>query len=616
MARKKVKRGKKKKQSYEGDLSTVSAEMGTGYEDTAWKDSIETESKGYQYLPKKEGMWQKAKNVGHAVKVSRPGKWAKRNIGEGMYDGTIKPIGAGTKKALGFTRDVYYDTAYHVFRDEFGRPIKQLTKQFAKNADTRAEAEENLLKKKGQVKREAIAFNREMKQAQMEQRHSKKMERRKEAMEEGKTGFWARRGVFGKTEKDVKQESKRLGNLRKTSGKGVYWSDYSRGDAVQGRKIVKSFEGGKPHYIENYQDVKKKIKSIRNSSDSDKQKNRKIRQLRKAWNFYQKQQRLKERTGKLGSFIKGHTYGKEARESWLQRAKGFTDYGSRNIERTFSGVGTLGEAISTGASKSVSPIQIFQMAWGRLSVTLKALVIFVIFAAVLFIPWGIFYYTGWAIAAAFMFLISLVFWLMISVLNGVAFVAVTVVNGVVTIIMRVVIFLVEAILGFLVRDMTKIIPNPNWASRYDGDPWAAEAFDTAQTSLAQGEIATSPYAMEVPNNYWYQGHLLLQGTLIDYSQIATIPSLMVAEAPNWTDAMNVTLVSKLIALLGLDNIAGEFEHWISIGVGNAFEGFIDFAPPWMVVLVGLLPAIILAVGVYWYYRKNKHKIEAGQADMY
>jgi hypothetical protein len=606
MARKKAKKNSSNP-SDEGNYEVDYGDM-----DLQAYNSVEQEDiPEVQVMPTKQpGRFRRAANY---VKGSRPKKYTYKQLND-LYGGTLEPIGSGAKRALGFTRDVYFDSIRHIFVDEWGRPVKELTKQFGRNADTRAEAEENILNAKGEAKRQAIATKSAMKQQNIKTKAARKEERRQELKAQGKTGFLARMGVGGKTKQELQEESMRLKNLRKSKGKGIHWRSYSRLDAVQGRKLIKDFSGGKVHYFNTRADVDEQIKKIRaktkpgkngrKPSLTENQAEAQIRQLNKAWTLWSKQREFKVRGKGIGRKIREGTYGEKGRKKWLGRARGVTDYGSRNLTRTFQGVGQLGEAISKGASQSIGPIQIFQMAWGRLSTTLKYLVMFVILGAVLFIPWGIFYYTGWAIAAAFMFLISLVFWLMVNILNGVARIAVTVVNGVVTIIMNLVIFLVQGILGFITESGTKIVPEPTWASTFEGNPWEA----ITQSQYAQ-------YAVTKDNSYWYQGHLLLEGTLINYNEIATIPTLMVAETPMWQDWMNTTLIVRLIQLLGLDSFAETFKEYTTKGISSAFESFIEFAPPWMVVIVGLLPAILLGIGVYEYYRRSKRKIESGQTGM-
>lgn len=457
-----------------------------------------------------------------------------------------------------------------------------------------------------------------------------------ERAREGKaTPFFKRHGpgkwFAGDTYNKLEEKRRRYEDKAVTKGEGVYYEHYGLPQASTGKKIINYVDGsGNAKYIENRDQFRAKKNQLEQSKRDAKDKNTKreyevkIKKLEKAWGAYERAQGTKGSLGKVKNKAFDFTISPKAREKWLGYAKGTNRWLERNTGRTLMGLGNLGEGISQSAATSISPIQIFQMAWTRLSATLKVLVIFIIFAAILFIPWGLFYYTGWAIAATFMFLISLIYWLMISMLNGIAFIAVTIVNGVITIIMRMVIFIVEAILQFLVRHHMKVVPVPTWAAGIEGDPYANPDYqaDAAelQTAITQGTAhwdnpVVFDYAQAIPSNYWYQGHLLLESSLIAYDQIANVPSLMFAQAPEWKDWMYETVIVKFINILGLDTIGNSFKDWMAVGISNSFESFINFAPPWIVVLVGLLPAIIIGIIIYLIYKKNKMDIISGLTNL-
>lgn len=334
----------------------------------------------------------------------------------------------------------------------------------------------------------------------------------------------------------------------------------------------------------------------------------------------------------------GKAYGGDFRKKWFSKygAKGTTfGVGKRGVKYTGLGITLGGAGLKSIAGKasetmkqSIGPIQIFQMAWSRTTGVIKFGIALVFLLALFFVPIGIFYYTGWAVGAAIMFLISLIYWVFINIFNGIAYVIISALNGIITIMIQVIITLVETVLGWLRGSGTwLVVPNPIWAAQYSrstgNDPWGAKVFADAQasineqikllTSKTSNDIAaivnTQAYARYVPPSYWYEGHLLIENTLIRYDQIANIPVLMLISRPEWQPAYNETIVSAILRLFGLSDIADAFKNAIyNIGYTKAFQGFATNSEPWLVVLVGLLPLITIALIVYYIYRKNKSEI--------
>jgi hypothetical protein len=184
---------------------------------------------------------------------------------------------------------------------------------------------------------------------------------------------------------------------------------------------------------------------------------------------------------------------------------------------------------------------------------------------ILFVPWGVFYYTGWAVGAAFMFLISLIYWAFASFFNAIAYVLVTAINAVASIVMGVIIWIVEFFMSIFMK--------PNYVNPAKG---------------------TYEY-------YWVAGHNLFDNALLRYSDVATVPTLMVPITPEWQPWMNQILIVKLFQLVpGLQAIADMFTA-VGNAMGKAFESIILHSPPWIVILIGLLPVIlVIAIGIYVY----------------
>jgi ABC-type multidrug transport system fused ATPase/permease subunit len=208
-----------------------------------------------------------------------------------------------------------------------------------------------------------------------------------------------------------------------------------------------------------------------------------------------------------------------------------------------------------------------------MSVTLKWLIILVFLVVILFVPWGVFYYTGWAVGAAFMFLISLIYWVFASFFNAIAYVLVTAINAVASIIMGVIIWIVEFFMSLFMK--------PNYFNP------KSQAYEF----------------------YWQPGHALFDNSLLKYSDIATVPILMVPIKPDWQPWMNQILIVKFFELVpGAQAIANAFGT-IGDAMGKAFQDIIIHSPPWVVILIGLLPVILVISIVVWIYLKYRYAPE-------
>jgi len=245
---------------------------------------------------------------------------------------------------------------------------------------------------------------------------------------------------------------------------------------------------------------------------------------------------------------------------------------NRNIQRGGMALNQLSGSVKgavpfgstvTGMFRTVGSI--FVLAWNQMSMSMKALIALAFFVAILFVPWGLFYYAGWAIAAAVMFLISLIYWVFANLFNAIASGLIAVINGVATIFMGVIVRIVEGILSLLFVG--------GW----------------------------SGYG-------WQQGRDLMNHALLPYSSIATPPNLMNIQTPHWQPFFNTTLIAKLFEHIpGLQAFADSFNKYIGQGIGDAFAGFVSTAPGWEVILVGLIPVyVVVGVLIFFYYKNREH----------
>ena len=215
------------------------------------------------------------------------------------------------------------------------------------------------------------------------------------------------------------------------------------------------------------------------------------------------------------------------------------------------------------------PFAVFTLAWKKMTKALKLLTVIVFALVIFFVPWGVFYYSGWAVAAAFMFLLSVIYWVFISLFNGIASVLVTLINGLVRMMMSAVIWAVEAITKFFV---------------IRGTP----------PKIVNG--------VQVPPEYWVDGHALLENSMIQYDQIANVPSLMIVVTPGWKDWMNTTIIGKIIEWFGWNYDLS----WLTSPFKEVYEGL----PAEQALVLGLLIILVPIVFLVWVYYRNRHHLYA------
>jgi hypothetical protein len=205
------------------------------------------------------------------------------------------------------------------------------------------------------------------------------------------------------------------------------------------------------------------------------------------------------------------------------------------------------------------PFQVFTLAWQKMTSTMKLVIVMVFFLAILFLPWGIFYYAGWAIGAAAMFLVSMIYWIFVNFFNAIATGIIGVVNGVATIFMGFIIWIVEAIMGVFMNGY-----------------------------------------------HWVNGRDLLTNSLITYNTVADVPSLLTVKVPEWQNWFNTTLIAKLLEHVpGLQAFVNAYNDVVVKAIKNVFSGFVESAPGWQVILIGLIPIFIIAAIVIIVYVRNR-----------
>jgi hypothetical protein len=242
---------------------------------------------------------------------------------------------------------------------------------------------------------------------------------------------------------------------------------------------------------------------------------------------------------------------------------------TRNINRAGTAMRQMGGAFSglpmgsniIGMGRTV--VDTFVLAWNKLSNSMKLLIAIVFFVALLFVPWGIFYYAGWAIAAAVMFLISLIYWGFANAFNAIASGIIAVINGVATIFMGFIVWVVEGIMNLFIGGY-----------------------------------------------YWANGHGLLEHSLIRYDQISTgIPSLLTPVKPEWHNWFNTTIIAKLFEHVpGMQAFVDGLNNFVANTIGKAFNDLAQ-GPTWVLVGVGLLPMILVIVALAIIYFKNRQHLQ-------
>jgi hypothetical protein len=215
------------------------------------------------------------------------------------------------------------------------------------------------------------------------------------------------------------------------------------------------------------------------------------------------------------------------------------------------------------------PFKVFTLAWQKMTTVMKLVVVLVFFLAILFIPWGIFYYAGWAVGAAVMFLISLIYWAFANLFNAIATGIVGVINGVITVFMGFIIWIVEAIMGIFMHNY-----HENGRDMF----------------------------------MWYNGRGLMENSLISYTTVAQVPNLLTIEAPKWQNWFNTTLIVKIFELVpGLQGFVDAYNNVVVGAIEDVFSGFVGTAPGWQVILIGLAPILaIVAIVIVVYMRNRKY----------
>lgn len=242
-----------------------------------------------------------------------------------------------------------------------------------------------------------------------------------------------------------------------------------------------------------------------------------------------------------------------------------TDGISGAVRRGGQKLGSLGYALP-------GPIAIFTLAWTKMTKVLKILTVLVMAVAILFVPWGIFYYAGWAVGAAFMFLLSLIFWVFISMFNSIAYVLVAIINAISRIILMGIVGLVEWVTGFFT---------------------GVGAVKTASITIGDVTITRS-----VSANYWTQGHELMENSLISYEMISEVPSLMIIVTPEWQSWFNDSIIGHLLNMLGI-KASLTF-------ISDPFRQFYESLDPTAALMFGLLIVAIPVGFLAYVYFKNRH----------
>lgn len=419
--------------------------------------------------------------------------------------------------------------------------------------------------------------------------------------------FLGKEKTFEGRKEELNQGTKRANEINslRQSSTGKLRTDQTAGISAENLKFRDYLFGRKVKGLN-----KQKQKEL---AEKDPKAYKKYVRQRKRW-----ESRLTNKK-QVGNWAKRHFSEGSTLRRWVSRrgalraGKAFTQSSSAALFKAGQASGTIGESIAAGAAQSIGPVQVFQLAWSRMSVTLKWLIMITFLVVILFVPWGIFYYAGWAVAAAFMFLIALIYWIFISLFNGIANVLVTLINGIVRVIMGAIIFIVEALLSFFTQDANtyKYVPDPNWAANFKSG------------QIFEGETLTNPwdhpgflrhepgYAIRVKRNYWFDGHVLMEASLIRFDEIANVPSLMFVSPPEWQDWMYDILIVKLLEHIpGLKEVGRAWDQWMGQGIANAIKEFTMTAPPWLVILIGCMPFIILAAVIIYFYLTFKRKMES------
>ncbi len=245
---------------------------------------------------------------------------------------------------------------------------------------------------------------------------------------------------------------------------------------------------------------------------------------------------------------KGAAAKRKSKSIW--RHKGAAVHGT--IRSGEAAAKSLSEAGERWGYALPAPFKVFTLAWQKTSKALKTLTIIAFALALLFVPWGVFYYVGWSVGAAFMFLISLIYWAVISLFNAIAFVIVSFINGIATILMGSIVAMVDAVLG----------------------------------ALGLG--------------IWENGRYFLDNALIKYSQIANVPSLYHIVEPTWQSFMNDTIIGHILGWFKIEmNLS-----WMVAPFREFYAGVL----PEQAVILGLVIISVPLVFLGYVYYKNRHHL--------
>ena len=257
---------------------------------------------------------------------------------------------------------------------------------------------------------------------------------------------------------------------------------------------------------------------------------------------------------------------KKSKELWQKRSELPTKAKQAASKTLSAAVGAM-EASATAASRMTeaaeglayaapSPIQVFALAFQKMGRSMKFALGIIFLVIFLFAPWGIFYYAGWAFGAAIMFLLSLIYWVFISIFNGIAYIAVSIINGTVSIIIRLIKAVVEAIFTIFGKEK------------------------------------------------WTAGDYLLQNALIKYNEIADVPSLLKPIPPKWQPWMSHSIISKVLEITGIRGLTRWFTTYYEI-VGRSVANSLYHMSPTHLVLIFVLIPVLGLIAILWYiYRKN------------
>jgi len=99
---------------------------------------------------------------------------------------------------------------------------------------------------------------------------------------------------------------------------------------------------------------------------------------------------------------------------------------------------------------------------------------------------------------------------------------------------------------------------------------------------------------------WENGRYLLENSLINYDQIASVPSLYHIVSPEWQPWMNDTIIGHIIKMFGVSLDLS----WIT----TPFREFYESLAPEQGVIIGMIVLLIPIVYLGIVYYKNRHYV--------